>query len=331
MNADSARLHVSIPELPPDALRFSVNSALCTMKYEVVAQRARKPCMTFFGGIQLGAVDVFYYEGIGVRWGNRGHHHIRADHIDDFIIPILLQAQLEVQQAGMSVQVGPGSFIYVPTSKPYYSSISATNDRDIFSAYVVRIPGAILRQYMPRIDHCCDQVIKIRPGASKIMVDLIELALMEGPALSKAEALRFGTIIIEAVTNATLEAPELLASHLPSHQTAHERILRQAKNYIECNLSNSELDSNQIAEHCSVSVRYLHAAFAAFSTTVGSFIRERRLQLCQAALLNPALCDKSITDISLMWGFNDSAYFSRAYKTYFGKAPSLDRIISKDC
>jgi transcriptional regulator GlxA family with amidase domain len=65
--------------------------------------------------------------------------------------------------------------------------------------------------------------------------------------------------------------------------------------------------------------------FAAVSTTVGTYIREQRLLQCQIALRNPSLRDKSITEISIRWGFNSVAHFSRAYKAQFGKAPSEER------
>lgn len=311
-------------QLAPEAFRYCVNETLCTMEYEVTAGLDRQPCMTYFGGIRFPVCDVFRYEGIGALYGNRGVHHIRADHIDDFIIAIPLHCTLNVNQNGAAARVEPGSFICVTTTRPYHSSICAVDNRG-FDTYIVKIPGAVLRQTVHLIDDCCGRVVKIRHGATRMMVGLIEMALAEGSALSAAAAQRVGMLIVEAVANAALEAPELLDARLSSRQTAQERIFERAKGYIERNLSDPALGSRKIASHCRISVRYLHAIFAGYATTVGSFIRALRLRQCRAELQDPRLRGKSVTEIFNRWGFNDPAHFSRAYKDQYGIAPSRER------
>jgi len=229
-----------------------------------------------------------------------------------------------VSQNGAAARVEPGSFIYVTTMRPYHSSICA-DEAQGFATYIVKIPGSVLRRTVQLIDDCCGQVVKIRPGATQMMVNLIEIALAEGSALSAAAAQRFGMILVEAVANAALEAPELTGARLSSQQTASERIYECAKSYIERNLSDPDLDSRKIAGHCRISVRYLHTLFAAHSTTVGSFIRTSRLRECRAELQNPGLRSKSVTEIFNRWGFNDPAHFSRAYKDQYGIPPSRER------
>jgi AraC-like DNA-binding protein len=280
--------------------------------------------MTYFGGIRFPDCDVFRYEGIGGLYGNRGVHHIRADHIDDFIIAIPLHSTLNVSQNGATAQVEPGSFICVTTMRPYHSSICA-DDAQGFDTYIVKIPGAVLRPTVQLIDDCCGRVVKIRRGATQMMVGLIEIALAEGSALSATAAQRFGMIIVDAVANAALEAPELSGVRLYSQQSAQERIFDSAKGYIERHLSDPELGSRKIAAHCRISVRYLHAIFAAYATTVGAFVRTLRLQHCRAELQNSSLRSKSVTEIFSRWGFNDPAHFSRAYKEQYGIAPSRER------
>jgi AraC-like DNA-binding protein len=313
----------------PDGFECYVNDTLCSMDYGVIPTE-RIPvdtalCMTNFGGVHLGVVDVFRHEGAGLRWGNRAQHHIRKDHVDDIFITIPTRGQVEIKQSGKRLSFGLDNFVFLSTSKPFSSTISESSGQDAFLSHLVRIPGAVLRKHVPRIDHCCDQIIQVRSGASKVMVELIGMAHREGGALSELQAQRLGKMIIYAVANATLEAPELKTLQLPIVQSAQQRILEHAKLYIECNLSNSEVDSDRIAQHCNISVRYLNAVFAAVSTTVGTYIREQRLLQCQIALRNPSLRDKSITEISIRWGFNSVAHFSRAYKAQFGKAPSEER------
>lgn len=82
-----------------------------------------------------------------------------------------------------------------------------------------------------------------------------------------------------------------------------------------------ELNAHEIARACAVSVRSLYRLFEARSTTLGAYLRERRLACCAEALCAPAWEHESLTQIALRWGFKDSAHFSRSFKARYGMAP----------
>ena len=65
----------------------------------------------------------------------------------------------------------------------------------------------------------------------------------------------------------------------------------------------------------------LHLAFAGTGTTVGRWIRDRRLRVCYRELAR-AGTHQTVTDIAFRWGFNDMAHFSRTFKQAFGVTPS---------
>ncbi len=309
----------------PDPLNLYVNSEICTSECEVEANTSAATEKSSFSLMRLGAVDVLRCEGFGLRWTKRGYHHIRADRGDDILIAVPLIANSIVSQSGNIAHVGAGEFVCLSTAKPFSVCTSGPRPDSSFSVYLVRIPAALLRQYVPLIDNCCSRSVAIRPGAGKIMLSLFEQALAQGASLSSSQSQRFGTMLIDAVASTTQEAPELQPSLTQSRESSQQRVLRQAKKYIECNFSDSALTSAEIAHYCKVSVRYLNAAFSAHSTTVGAYLRECRLTQCRLELMSPALRDKSIAEISMRWGFNDAAYFSRAYKDKFGQAPSVER------
>ena len=62
--------------------------------------------------------------------------------------------------------------------------------------------------------------------------------------------------------------------------------------------------------------------------TVGSFIRQRRLERCRADLSDPLRAGERITEIALRWGFNDMPHFSRVFRATFGATPSDFRAAS---
>jgi AraC-like DNA-binding protein len=179
----------------------------------------------------------------------------------------------------------------------------------------------LLRQRAPLLDKYCGVPLHVETGASAIMRSLFELALSEGPALSREQLHCFNDMLLDAITNVATE----IAGPPARRMSAHDRVREDAIFYIERQLSNPDLCDREIARHCKVSVRYLQSAFAAAGTTVVGYIREARLNQCRADLLNPGLADRTIFETALCWGFSDAPYFSRAYKAHFGVSPSADR------
>jgi AraC-like DNA-binding protein len=281
--------------------------------------------VTSYGSVKLWGVDVIRDEGIGYREGRRKPCHIQAHPADDFLLCLPLTAQVRLEQAGVQTHFAAGSFAFLSTARPFSAIIHAEHPHAAFAHAIVRISAPLLRQRVARIDEYCGRPIAIRPGAGRIMKSLLELALQEGAALSDMQARRFSATLIDAIADAVLAAPEVNCLQTPTAQSAKLRLLDQAQHFVLANLSNPDLDADAIAKHCKVSVRYLRAAFAASPQTIGSFIREARLQQCRAALQNPALAGRSIMSVAMTWGFSDAAYFSRAYRTLFGLAPSAER------
>jgi AraC-like DNA-binding protein len=83
-----------------------------------------------------------------------------------------------------------------------------------------------------------------------------------------------------------------------------------------------------VADGCGISIRYLHQIFEGEGVTVGAYIRNQRLLMCDAMLRDPN-CRKSISEIAYQWGFGDQAQFSRNYRSRFGCTPSDVRAVSR--
>jgi AraC-like DNA-binding protein len=291
--------------------------------YETTADTTRYPAS--LGGFQFGSVAVFKYQGQGFHRGNRRLHHIRADHVDDFLISLPIRGKNTLLQLGTQIDIEPGNFIITSTSKPFVKSANSGHHQSGFQSYQVRVSGSMLRERVPRIDEYCHNRIMVVSGAGEIMASMLVLAMHEGHALTEAQSRSFGGMLVEAIVNAMRDAPELLMFQPESHQSSRARVREAAEHFIKANISNPTLDPVSIARHCKVSVRYLYAAFAECSQTPVSLIRESRLERCRAALQSPDLRNYSIFEIALRWGFNEQAHFSRVYKAKFGKTPRDDR------
>lgn len=99
----------------------------------------------------------------------------------------------------------------------------------------------------------------------------------------------------------------------------------RATQVIEAQLSDSELSPAMIAEQLGISVRYLQKLFEEAGENVNHYVRRRRLERSYDELMDPLYFGQSISEISFRWGFNDSAYFSRAFRELFNTTPSQHR------
>lgn len=318
-------LPVSIPRYAPADLERAIHSAVCGMDYDL--SELKRQHWTIFGGTRLPGIDVFRNEGVGSRRGQRTLAHIRRDQVKDVLISIPRQALIELHQNGTSLVLEPGTFAFCTTAVPCRFEIAPIDGNDTFTMTHVRVSGAALRERLPHIDACCHQRIQLRPGAGRVMESLLTVALSNGDEFTAGSGERFANLLLDAVANVVLDAPEL-ENAARRVVTPAQRIRDTAIAFISRNLSDPALDVRQVAEYCNVSIRHLHEVFSGSGHTAASLIRTKRLEQCRRALRAPSLRYRSIMDIALDSGFNDLSGFSRAYKKQFGIAPSAERKAS---
>jgi AraC family transcriptional regulator len=104
------------------------------------------------------------------------------------------------------------------------------------------------------------------------------------------------------------------------------QVVQRAIDYIEANLC-GELNHDDIARESFVSAFYLRRIFPTVcGTTLGEYIRNRRLSLSA----NDLLCgDSSILEIALKYGYSTPEGYTRAFYRYYGVTPSAAR--SRKC
>ena len=97
-------------------------------------------------------------------------------------------------------------------------------------------------------------------------------------------------------------------------------LYQRLTSFIEEQLADPDLSPAMIAQRHHISLRYLHLIFSEQGTTVGTWIRSRRLAKCRAELAN-LQNDRSVTEIAMDWGFSDAAHFSRSFSSAYGVSP----------
>lgn len=102
-------------------------------------------------------------------------------------------------------------------------------------------------------------------------------------------------------------------------------LLLSVHSWIDAHLADPDLDPDTIARANHISVRYLHKLFQEQGTSVGSWVRERRLANCRRDLADPALAQRGVHAIARSWGFDDAAHFSKIFKASYGEPPGAYR------
>ncbi|GHB65639.1 hypothetical protein GCM10010377_65540 [Streptomyces viridiviolaceus] len=95
-------------------------------------------------------------------------------------------------------------------------------------------------------------------------------------------------------------------------------LLLRIQTYIQQNLADADMSPEAIARAHHISVRYLHKLFQADGTTVGSWIRQRRLDACRMDLRRRR---RTVAAVAQHWGFTSPSHFSRVFRQTYGITP----------
>ena len=142
---------------------------------------------------------------------------------------------------------------------------------------------------------------------------------------------------LEGLTPASFHPVEMSLSELLIYSLAeqttvntfrdpgHAQHFREICHSIELTLGDPELNLPKIAELNNASVRYVQKIFKEAELSFNQYLRRRRLELCKRDMSSQVNAGLSISEICYRRGFNDLAYFSRAFSAEFGMSPRAFR------
>lgn len=187
----------------------------------------------------------------------------------------------------------------------------------------VTIPVARLRDWLPADWHSLPSYFANDTPAAKVLSSLVSSTISE--AINGG--LRDGNAIADALIGVMVGVlGRERSSHANSLRNLH---LYKAKSFIENNLSEPDLSPSVIAASAGISLRYLHHLFEDIGVSVQQYIVVQRLEKARQDLNNPAMRDRTVTDIALGWGFQSSAHFSRRFRAEYDLSPTDYRQIGR--
>jgi len=236
---------------------------------------------------------------------------------DDFLINLQLSGRSKVVQSGRVADIGPGDLAMYDASHPYTLVMD-----EAFRMVVFQLPRDVLRERLVAPDRLTARTISGAHGfgqaASRFLQTMPDAAETGDlpPDLVERHALDILATVFGAATGSNV---------LSDRQSAR---LLSAKTLIERRLDDPDLDREAIAAELGLSVRGLTRAFALEDETPAGYIRRRRLERCRDDLCAPRLAGRTVTEIALSHGFNDTAHFSRSFRDAYGMPPAAFRARS---
>ncbi|RPH98259.1 MAG: helix-turn-helix domain-containing protein [Lysobacterales bacterium] len=246
---------------------------------------------------------------------NRRSQDIEDDSAFDYLVLVQLEGSAEIEQEKSRFLVNPDSLAIIPGGLPYRLSFLQTGKR-----LLLRIPlGVFHERVLGRQVRDFGAHVFSGAGLVQITIDLLKSLVVQAGNLSETEQYTVAEVTLDLIAAVVHAETDFEDSQHGSAQVARmSRIL----SYLEEHFADHDLTPARVAEANAVSTRHLHNLFQHSGLTVTRWIWERRLKAAREDLLNPALAELSITEIAYQRGFNDSAHFSRTFKTRFNISPS---------
>ena len=97
-------------------------------------------------------------------------------------------------------------------------------------------------------------------------------------------------------------------------------VIRPAISYINENYTQENIPLSHLAKLCGISEPYLRKLFhRIFSVSPAVYMRNLRIKYASELLVSG---EYSVTDVAILSGFNDAAYFAREFKKMIGVSPT---------
>src|ERR1700722_1045570 len=276
--------------------------------------RIRIPKSSFHGSIevrQVGSLRLTRFSSSPLSFWKWPIDTVSSENRSCIVITQIVGARRYLQD-GAEVFLKAGDSTVIDSGRPWSSSCATECVR-----LYLRVPRWIMEDRLQTIEVPIAEKISGTTRIGSMLSQLSQCLYDKAGRTGEAET----AIVLDGYFHT-------LAGCLGRRTLAAERgpdLLRQILRYVDTHLAEPTLTPFETASALNISLRHLHRVFSATGTTLGDYVRARRLEQCRRDLMNPRLREKTITDIAFFWGFSDAAHFSHAFRSQFGASPRAFR------
>lgn len=230
---------------------------------------------------------------------------------DNYLAVILQSGNYSLEQNGREVFLKPGDMTIYDATRPHRIQSSTG-----FSKLLVSIPRTMMRDRIAGIEHCMALQVSAKKGVGAVATHFIQSAANQVEHLRANE---FSALSEQALDLLTLALTSVRPQNF-NLSRSRSLSLKVVKDFIDCYLADSSLDTAMIAAGTRFSPRYINDLFQDEETSLMRYVWARRLERCRKDILN--MPHHPVSVIAFKWGFNDMSHFSRAFKRDFGVCPT---------
>jgi AraC-like DNA-binding protein len=239
-------------------------------------------------------------------------------HIMRSVEPYFILSQ-QVSGPGVIVQdnreaiLEPGDLALYDSTRPYELRFAGPMRQRI-----VRIPQHLISDKLINVERLTARPVRAQTPLGSLCSNFVTNSFELMGQLGGA-----GTTVSNTLTDLLSAALREGDTEARLDDAVSARVLRRrVLGYIETNLSDPELNVEQIAQAMRLSSRYIHMLMKDVGSTPANLIWSRRLERCGEALSDPDHASVPISQIAYAWGYKDAAHFTRSFKSRYGISPS---------
>ena len=265
-------------------------------------------CQQDLGPVGLSRMSVGFGQVI-----RRTSASIGRSRAGQFELVYLTGGRAQLSQCGREVDLRPGSCMLVD-SREQYTLMTAPDSRNLS----FHIPVPWLQRWIPQPEaFVARAILPCTPWSEALLASLRAVDLDESTELDGRCAEHVAGALALSLGH------EAAAQPLRTHQMKFCNRLRQTLIDLA---HESDLDAPRVARAHGISVRYLHALFAASHTTYARELMTIRLDRAAKMLRDQRFDGVSLADVAWRCAFFDASHLNRHFRAEFGVTPGAYRL-----
>jgi AraC-like DNA-binding protein len=276
-------------------------------------------------GRGLGDIEVFDVRATQ-HHVERSEPRVADSHKGVYMLHLQLSGVGIMRQDGREALLQPGDMAFYNSDRAYSLWLD-----DRFRNAILVFPQRLLALPLGAADQLTATGVSGTQGLGRIVSPFLAQLAGNLDSLPGQSGLRLARNTVDLITT-VLQSTLGLAGMERPEQGSKQNLRERVRAYIEDNLADPALSPTQIAAAHFISVRQLHAVFSQEGTSVSTWIRARRLELCREDLTDPLQDFRPVSAVAARRGLVDAAHFSRLFKATYGESPRQfrDRLRSGD-
>jgi AraC-like DNA-binding protein len=236
---------------------------------------------------------------------------VRRSPSEDFLASLLIKGQAHLEQNGRHTMQRVGDIVLYDTARAFKYEFP-----DDYSMVILKIPRKQLLSRLPDAERLTAIALDGQSSFGALAASVIRSTAGLEHDLEPFAAAKVSASVMD-IFAAAFET-ELRGQRGITDR--HGDILQRAKDYMQANFSDSDLDVEQISSAIGVSTRTLNRIFASDGTTASRWLWQKRLEASYASLSEGRA--QHVGEVAVACGFSDFSHFSRIFKRTYGVAPN---------